>query len=181
MNLTGVHHTGLVVRDLERSIYFYHDLLGLTFANEPSPWFAGPVLEKGVRVPNASLRQVSLWAGPNAMVELIEYRDLSADMTEPYPNNTLGAGHLCFTVDDVAAAKAELEAKGVEFYSDVNVVDEGPLAGWRWVYFADPDGLSLELVEVAYYNKEERDANAAAYLASRPSLESLETNLSDGK
>ena len=40
-----------------------------------------------------------------------------------------------------------LQAKGVTFYSDVNVVDEGPLAGWRWCYFSDPDGLALELVK----------------------------------
>jgi catechol 2,3-dioxygenase-like lactoylglutathione lyase family enzyme len=176
MNLTGVHHTGLVVRDLERSIYFYHDLLGLPFANEPSPWFEGPALDAGVGVPNARLRQVSLWCG-TSMVELIEYGDLSAPMTRPYPNNTLGAGHLCFLVDDVRATKAELEAKGVVFYTDVNVVDEGPLAGWRWVYFSDPDGLALELAEVAYYNKDERDANAVAYLEQRPTLQALEANL----
>ncbi len=89
-------------------------------------------------------------------------------MDRPYPNNTLGAGHVCLQVDDVRAAKAELEAKGVEFYSDVNVVDEGPLAGWRWVYFADPDGLSLELVEVAYADEGARDANAAEYLRDAP-------------
>ena len=59
-------------------------------------------------------------------------------------------------VEDVRARKAELEAKGVQFYTDVNVVDEGPLAGWRWVYFSDPDGLALELVEIAYYLEDER-------------------------
>lgn len=114
MELTAVHHVGLVVTDLDRSIYFYHDLLGLPFANEPTPWFEGPALAKGVGV--------------------------------------------------------QLEAKGVQFYSDVNVVDECPLAGWRWVYFSDPDGLTLELVEVAYYRKAERDAAAAEYLRTRPAL-----------
>jgi glyoxylase I family protein len=58
----------------------------------------------------------------------------------------------------------------VEFYSDVNVVDDGPLAGWRWCYFSDPDGLALELVEIAYYLEDERTAAAEAYLRSRPSL-----------
>ena len=53
------------------------------------------------------------------------------------------------------------------FFSRVNVVDEGVLAGWRWVYFADPDGYPLELVEVAYVNREERSEGIAAYLASR--------------
>jgi hypothetical protein len=49
----------------------------------------------------------------------------------------------------------------------VNVVDEGVLAGWRWVYFADPDGYPLELVEVAYYNGDDRREGIAAYLAAR--------------
>ena len=46
--------------------------------------------------------------------------------------------------------------------------DEGVLAGWRWVYFDDPDGYPLELVEVAYYNADERERGMAAYLESRP-------------
>ena len=174
MELKAIHHVGLVVRDLDRSIYFYHDLLGLPFANEPTPWFEGPALERGVGVPGARLRQVSLWVGASSTMELIEYGNRPASSTAPVPNNYLGAAHVCFKVDDVAVTKAELESKGVAFYSDVNVVDEGPLAGWRWVYFSDPDGLALELVEVAYYRKDERDANAAAYLRSRPSFADVE-------
>ena len=70
-------------------------------------------------------------------------------------------------MEDIEATKADLEAKGIEFYSPVNVVDEGVLAGWRWVYFEDPDGYPLELVQVAYYLEEDRRAGIAAYLASR--------------
>lgn len=177
MDLKAVHHVGLVVRNLDRSIYFYHDLLSLPFANEPTPWFDGPELEKGVGVPGARLRQVSLWVGEYSTMELIEYGNRPDVSTAPVPNNYLGAAHVCFKVDDVHAMKAELERKGVAFYSDVNVVDTGPLAGWRWVYFSDPDGLALELVEVAYYLKDEREANSAEYLRNRPELADLTTRL----
>jgi catechol 2,3-dioxygenase-like lactoylglutathione lyase family enzyme len=177
MQLKAVHHVGLVVRDLDRSIYFYHDLLGLPFANEPTEWFEGPDLEKGVGVPGAVLRQTSMWVGENSTMELIEYRNRPAESTRPIPNNHLGAAHVCFLVDDIAAKKAELESKGVEFYSSVNVVDEGPLAGWRWCYFSDPDGLALELVEIAYYLKEAREAAIADYLATRPSLAEIEARI----
>jgi glyoxylase I family protein len=173
MSIVGVHHTGLVIGDLDRSIYFYHDVLGLPFAIEPTDWFSGEALDRGVRVPGARLRLAAFWVGQGSRIELIEYADLSAQMTQPYPNNTLGAGHVCFEVDDIEATKAALEARGVEFYSDVNVEDEGPLAGWRWAYFADPDGLSLELVEQAYEHRDEREANAAAYLRDRPALGEL--------
>lgn len=177
MSFQTIHHVGLVVRDLDRSIYFYHDLLGLPFANEPTPWFEGPELARGVGVPDATLRQVSLWVGEHSTMELIEYGNRPPESTGPVPNNYMGAAHVCFKVEDVHAKKAELESHGVTFYSDVNVVDEGPLAGWRWVYFTDPDDLVLELVEVAYYLKDERDAASAEYLANRPSLESIKARL----
>ncbi len=51
MDLKAVHHHGLVVHDLDRSIYFYHDILGLPFANEPTGWFEGPELAKAVGCP----------------------------------------------------------------------------------------------------------------------------------
>jgi len=171
--LQAIHHAGLIVSDLDRSIYFYHDILGLPFANEPTPWFEGPALEKGVGVESARLRQVCFWVGDKSQMELIEYDNQPTYRGGPVPNNHRGAAHVCFRVDDIASKKTELEAKGVVFYSDINVVDEGPLSGWRWCYFSDPDGLALELVEIAYYNKDDRDAATADYLSSRPSIDEI--------
>jgi len=163
----ALHHVGITVKDLDASIRFYHDLLGLPFSNEPSPWFEGPELGPAVGVPGAGLRQVSLLLGDTTL-ELLEYKSPPSETSEPLRSNNIGASHVAFLVDDIGDTKAGLEAKGVTFFSAVNVVDEGVLAGWRWVYFADPDGSPLELVEVAYYNEDERREGIAAYLASRP-------------
>lgn len=165
--MKALHHVGITVKDLERSIRFYHDVLGLDFVNEPSPWFDGPDLGPAVGVPGAALRQVSLKLGETT-VELLEYRSPPSVTDRPLLSNDIGASHFAFLVDDIRAKKAELEAKGIEFFSGINVVDEGVLAGWRWVYFADPDGYPLELVEVAYYHEEKRREGIAEYLASRP-------------
>ncbi len=164
--MKGLHHVGITVKDLDASIRFYHDALGLPFSNEPSPWFEGEGLGVAVGVPGAALRQVSLLLG-DTMLELLEYRSPPSDTAAPLRSNNQGASHVAFVVDDIEAKKVELEAKGITFHSEVNTVDEGVLAGWRWVYFDDPDGYPLELVEVAYYNAEERRAGIAAYLASR--------------
>ena len=159
-------HVGITVRDLDKSVHFYHDLLGLEIATEPSPWFYGPELGQGVGVPGAALRQVCLRLG-DTMLELLEYRTPPSRTERPLLSHCVGASHVAFQVDDIRAAKAELESAGVTFYSDVNVVDEGVLAGWRWVYFCDPDGYPLELVENAYERPGGHCAGIARYLETR--------------
>jgi catechol 2,3-dioxygenase-like lactoylglutathione lyase family enzyme len=168
--MKGLHHVGITVKDLDSSIRFYHDVLGLDFSNEPSPWFDDPGLGPAVGVPGAALRQVSLKLGDTTL-ELLQYRSPESDTQRPLLSNNIGASHVAFVVDDIVATKAELEGKGISFYSDVNVVDEGVLAGWRWVYFEDPDGYPLELVQVAYYNADERRAGIEAYLNATRSFE----------
>ncbi len=164
--MDALHHVGITVRDLAASIRFYHDVLGLEFVSEPSPWFDHPDLGPAVGVPGAELRQVSLKLGSTTL-ELLEYRAPPSETEGPLSSHNDGASHVGFLVDDIHAKKAELEAKGIAFFSDVNVVDDGVLAGWRWVYFADPDGYPLELVEVAYSRAEERAQGIAEYLATR--------------
>lgn len=159
-------HVGITVRDLDRSVYFYHDLLGLEIVTEPSPWFDGPELGRGVGVAGAALRQVCLRLG-DTMLELLEYRTPPSQTERPLLSHSIGASHVAFQVSDIRAAKAELESEGVAFYSDINVVDEGVLAGWRWVYFSDPDGYPLELVENAYDRPGGHSEGIARYLGTR--------------
>ncbi len=170
MAFIGVHHTGIIVKNLDRSIYFYHDLLGLPIQSEPSPWFSGEELARGVGVPGGSLRQVNLRVGDGSL-ELLEYGNRpEGDDTVP-PQNRLGSMHVALRVDDIVSTVAELEAKGISFLSAPNTVDEGVLAGWRWIYFLDPDGVTIELVEEAYTT--DHAEAIAKYLAERPSLDSL--------
>jgi len=164
--MKALHHVGITVADLDRAIRFYHGVLGLELRSEPSPVFDDPALGPAVGVPGAALRQVNLALGDTTL-ELLEYTAPPSPIESPLPQNALGAQHVAFHVDDIEATMRELSARGVEFFSEANVVDEGVLAGWRWVYFEDPDGYPLELVQVAYYNEEERREGVAVYLASR--------------
>ncbi len=167
MKPLGVHHVGITVPDLDAAIDFYLDVLGLDMADPPSPIFDNPELGPAVGVSGGALRQVNLRAG-DAVVELIEYTAPPEPSPEPIAANSRGAAHLALRVEDVNAAKAELEGLGVEFLSKVNVVDEGVLAGWRWVYFRDPAGIVLELVEAAYRLDEQNDRAVDDYLRARP-------------
>jgi catechol 2,3-dioxygenase-like lactoylglutathione lyase family enzyme len=144
--MEGVFHTGLTVSDLDRSIAFYRDVLGLTVQIPPTDVFGGEDVSRGIGVPGASLRLAVLKTGAGSL-ELLEYRTPASPIERPVPPNSLGAMHVAFQVQDIRRVMAELEAKGVRFLSGPNIVDDGPLAGWRWVYFHDPDGIALELVE----------------------------------
>jgi catechol 2,3-dioxygenase-like lactoylglutathione lyase family enzyme len=163
----GIHHVGITVPDLDRGIAFYNGVLGLELFDPPSPVFDNEDLGERVGVPGAALRQVNLSLG-DTIVELLEYTAPAPPYgDEPILANARGAAHVCFQVEDVEAKKAELEGAGVEFLSDVNVVDEGVLAGWRWVYFRDPFGIVLELVEIAYHDDEAAERGIADYFSAK--------------
>ena len=164
--MKAIHHVGIPVPDLDRAIEFYTEVLGLELADPPSPVFDSPELGPAVGVPGANLRQANLACG-DSIVELLEYTQ-PPQVDQPARPDTIGAAHLAFHVDDIGKAKAELEARGVEFHTEVNVVDGGVLAGWRWVYFRDPFGIALELVEVAYHDDEEAARGIAEYLDRNP-------------
>lgn len=168
--MRAVHHVGITVSDLDRSVEFYHDLLGLTFVVPPTPWFEGDQLARGLGVkPPVALRVALFEVGDGATwFEILQYRTPPSTTREALPQSDVGAAHVAFHVDDIAETYDRLTSKGVPFNSEPNTVDDGPLAGWRWAYFKDPDGHTMELVEVAYVRQEQRDADIAAYVAARP-------------
>ena len=144
--MRGIFHTGITVSDLDKSIVFYRDVLGLALTTGPTEVFEGDALEQGLGVPQAKLR-LAVFAAGSDQIELLQYLAPPSAVDSPMPANTLGAMHLAFHVDDIYAKAAELQAHGVEFLTAPNVITEGPLAGWKWVYFRDPDGITLELIE----------------------------------
>jgi catechol 2,3-dioxygenase-like lactoylglutathione lyase family enzyme len=167
--MLAVHHVGITVRDLERSASFYHDVIGLQFVLPPTDWFEGEDLARGLGVvPPVSLRVALFEVGAAATwFEILEYRTPPSIAIAAPPQNEIGAAHVALHVTEIDTEYRRLSALGVRFNSPVNVVDDGPLAGWRWVYFKDPDDHTVELVEVAYVNQERRNDDLRRYLASR--------------
>jgi catechol 2,3-dioxygenase-like lactoylglutathione lyase family enzyme len=165
------HHVGLTVADLDRSIAFYHDTLGLPFALAPTDWAEDDHLPEalGVAAP-AKLRIAGFRIGDGGTVlELLQYASPPSERESALAQNHVGACHLAILVDDIDSYVADLQAKGVACNSVVHDIEEGPFEGWRWVYFKDPDGHTIEFVELRWQNPEAREADIQAYLASRAS------------
>lgn len=140
----GIQHIGVPVKDLQRSLNFYKDVFDLD--PEFTHTAEGETLSRGVGVPNAKLTLAFLQLG-NTYLELLEYHT-PRDETYGRRNCDVGAVHICFEVDDIQTSYEELRRKGVEFYSEPILIDDGPLDGYRFCYFKDPDGITLEFFQL---------------------------------
>lgn len=138
-----MHHVGITVRDLEASLAWYERVFGLTpeFVAEGS----GPELSTAVGVPEAKLRFAFLRFG-SCVVELLHYEN-DREETFDRSNADVGSAHVCIDVPDLQAAYDDLRGKGVEFLAPPLHIDDGPLAGCAFVYFKDPNGVTLELFQ----------------------------------
>jgi catechol 2,3-dioxygenase-like lactoylglutathione lyase family enzyme len=161
----------LTVNDLERSIAFYHDVLGLPFALAPTDWTEDAHLPEalGVAAP-VRLRIAAFRLGEEgAILELLQYALPPSGRDRALVQNDVGACHVAILVDDIDAHVDDLRAKGVPFNSVVHDIEEGPFEGWRWVYLKDPDGHTIELVQLRWQDPARRAADIEAYLATRGS------------
>ena len=140
----SANHVGLAVSNLERSIAFYRDLLGFHVTYERGEVTA-EYMPRLVGIPGARLKIAGLDL-PGLHLDLIEYIQ---------PKGLGGAGSTCdvgnvhvgFTVDDLWAAYRSLSAAGVRFKSEPVSPTTGPNKGGWAIYFVDPDGTTLEMIQ----------------------------------
>ncbi len=148
--LAGVWHLSFTVSDLGRSLVFYRDLLGLEVIHTQEQ--ANEYTRRLVGYPDAHLH-VAMMRIPGAPLgpsghhlELVEYVAPRGQHVDVATKNA-GAAHLAFVVRDIHAAYQQLKQEGVVFRSEPVAITEGRNRGGHTVYFQDPDGITLELVQ----------------------------------
>ena len=101
-------------------------------------------MDRGLGVDGVELETRMIRFG-SVVLELLHY---ATPPGAPYSsrNCDTGACHVCFQVDDIHVLHDTLRARGVEFYSEPNPLDEGAFAGGFWVYAKDPDGVTVEFI-----------------------------------
>lgn len=141
--IAAAHHLGLTVADLERSICFYRDVLGLPLLGRrqaDAQYVARQTGYAGVRLDVASFRL----APGDQMLQLAQYLNHAGPPSDQ-SSNRAGNTHVCLVVDDIHAAFEDLKAKGVRFKSVPVEITAGPHRGGFGVYLFDPDGFTIEL------------------------------------
>ncbi len=127
MKINKIHHAAIICSDYERSKTFYTKTLGL------------PIIHEAYRDEKKSWK-LDLALPDGAQIELFSFPEPPQRVSGP---EACGLRHLAFCVDSVENVKAELESAGV-FVEPVRV---DPYTGKKFTFFADPDGLPLELYE----------------------------------
>jgi glyoxylase I family protein len=145
--LGSVAHIGITVRDMEKAIYFYRDLLGLKVIGDVT--FAGDEADILLGEDNVKLRAVYLRSQEDRKsppIELLHFVEPIAK-GEPYAGvANPGITEVAFWVKDIEQTYKELRAKGVRFYSAPQLFETDEYKV-KAVYFRDPDGTTLELLQ----------------------------------
>jgi catechol 2,3-dioxygenase-like lactoylglutathione lyase family enzyme len=145
--MRGIDHVGLTVGDLDRSLAFWRDALGLALISRGVE--TSPVLARLLRRDRVEIEVADLDAGDGRVIELIRYvtpagREVRAEPYDP------GSTHVAIRVDDLEATVARLRATASRSISSSAVRLDAP--GTRWdgatcYYLADPDGIFVELIQ----------------------------------
>ncbi len=129
--LKHFEHVGMTVSDLDRSLAFYVDLLGLKLV---------------LRKPTPNGGELAFLDAGGGMLEISAPPGPVSTPARQVAGNEAGMRHLSFTFEDVAETHARLVAAGVESV-------EAPRAAYntemlsRVAFVRDPDGITVELVE----------------------------------
>lgn len=134
--ILGIDHIGIAVTNLEETLRFYTETLGLP---------ADPIEDK----PEQGLRIARVRVG-DVQLELIEAQDWECTMQHYLPHKGPGVYHFGLRVADVDAVVADLE------HAQVPIVDHQPREGDNMrVAFLHPDAAQGTLIELVTHLKKD--------------------------
>jgi glyoxylase I family protein len=138
----AIRHAGIVTEDLDASLHFYQDLLGLKIARQTEE--SGAFIDHILGLGGAKVTTVKMAAGDGQMVELLSYHSCRGKQVRRDINDT-GLTHIAFTVDNLDSEYYRLRDKGVVFISCPQVSPDGYA---KVAFCKAPEGTFIELVEV---------------------------------
>ncbi len=170
--LRGTDHIGFTVPNLDQAIDFFVNVIGCEPFYELGPFQSDTDwMQTHLNVhPRAVMKKLKfLRCKHGSNFEIFEYESPDQNRQQP-KNSDVGGHHLCFYVDDMAAAVAYLRAKGISVLGEPTVRDSGPNGGSTWVYFLSPWGMQLELVSFPNGKGYEKETSARLWHSAHPEL-----------
>lgn len=148
MAVEMIYHIGFVVSDVEKSLKWYTEVLGLT-VERPIRELSGDWISAVTGFEGSRMKMAWVGVGGQASIELDQYVTPEGSGDPPTPRqNDVRASHVGVQVDDVHAEYERMSALGVKFAGPppVKLDNEFPWANCA-VFLQDPDGNWIELLE----------------------------------
>lgn len=141
--MKGIRHTGIVVKDMEKALYFYRDLLGFKIVKKMQE--SGNYIDTVCGVTNISVITVKLSADDNNLIELLCFLSPVSKNDTAKGLTDAGFSHISCSVENIDAIYDRLSKAGIWF----NSLPQASSDGYAKVAFCrDPEGNFIELVEV---------------------------------
>jgi catechol 2,3-dioxygenase-like lactoylglutathione lyase family enzyme len=133
-------HVAISVRDMDRALHFYRDLLGFELDWELDH-VSHEIVDKIVGLKEVDAHMAML-SGYGTRLEFFHYYNPTGEECAPRRQCDFGITHICLHVEDVRGTYDRLVEKGVEFHSPPQ--NRRP-DGWV-TYMKDPEGVVVELL-----------------------------------
>jgi methylmalonyl-CoA/ethylmalonyl-CoA epimerase len=133
--ITGIDHLGIAVRDLEESLRFYRDILGMPF--------------HGIEEVASQKVRVGMLGVGEAKIELLESTAADGPIARHIESKGEGIHHIAFHVDDLEATLASLNRHGIA------LINREPVAGAHGtrIAFVHPKATGSVLIELCEKRK----------------------------
>jgi glyoxylase I family protein len=145
--ILAADHTGITVSNLERSLAFWRDVLGFEFSHRAHQ--TGEMAKQITGVKGAELKLAVVNTPDGHKIELLEYF-VPADRRKDIDVRPCDVGHVhvALAVENLDPLLAKIAASGWKAAGKPQMLTAGPNAGKRVVYVRDPDGTTIEFMEL---------------------------------
>ena len=139
-------HTGITVSNLERSLAFWRDVLGFEFSHTAHQ--KGDLAQEITGVEGAEIKLAVLKTPGGHKIELLEYLAPADRKPADIRPCDIGSVHVALLVHDLDAVLERIAASDWKAAGKPQRLQSGPNAGKRVVYVRDPDGTTIEFMEL---------------------------------
>lgn len=143
--IIAADHTGITVSNLERSLAFWQDVLGFELSHRAHQ--TGELASEITGVSGAEI-SIAVLKAPGHKIELLEYLAPPDRKNVDLKPCDVGHAHVALTVDNLDPVLDSIAASGWKAAGKPQTLKTGPNAGKRVVYVRDPDGTTIEFMQM---------------------------------